>query len=106
MLQVQGTGLGTGQHQQVVHQPDQAVRLALHGCQQRAAPLKIVEGAVFQRFDSAVDDSQRRAQFVSDIGDEGVFGLVRLAQAGSHVVEGFAQAVQFADVAVHRDVLV
>ena len=104
-VQVKGSGLGAGQHQQIVYQPDQPVGFMLHGCQKRAAPFNIVEGAVFESFDSAVDNSQRCAQFMCDVSDEGFFGLIRLEQVGGHVVEGFAQSVQFQDIVVHRDAL-
>ena len=97
-VQLQRSCVGAGQHQQFVDQSNQPVGFPLHGCEQRAAPFVIVERAIFEGFDGAFDDGQRGAQFVRDIGDEGLLGLVGLAQAFRHVVEGLAETVKFADI--------
>ena len=91
-LQSQLSGVSQREQSQVVHQPLQQQRLLVD-----RRHVGLVQGmhAVQHRLQAAPHDAERRAQLVSNVGDQvAAEGLVAL-QLGSHKVKGSRQVTDF-----------
>ena len=85
-------GCRPAKQQQVVDQPDEAVGLALDGGEEAIACVEVVHRAIAQRLGQPLDRGERRAQLVTDVGDQVRAGLEGAAQLVAHRAEGACEA--------------
>ena len=62
--------LHAGNREQVLQKQEKPLHIAMDGLQRGDCHFRILDGAILQRFDIAVDDGQGRAEFVRNIGHE------------------------------------
>ena len=72
--------LDARQHQQVADDGVQAIHLPQHDLQEAVGVLLVLERAVHQRFDEALDRRDRGPQFVGDVGHEVAAHVFQMAQ--------------------------
>ncbi len=86
--QCQSPGVGQAEHAQVFHQPGQQPRLLQHRLQVFGVG---GEDTIGERLQVALDDGQRGAQFVGDVGGLLAAGLLSAGQVSGHLVKGGRQ---------------
>ena len=69
-VQLHPPGFQRGNGQQILDEQIQPLRVALDDFEEAVGDLGIIARAVEQRFHVALDERERRAQFVADVGDE------------------------------------
>ena len=69
-IQFHPAGFQRGNGEQILDEQIQPLRVALDDFEKALGDFGIVARAVEQRFDVALDERERRAQFVADVGDE------------------------------------
>ena len=69
-IQFHPAGFQRGNREQILDEQIQPLRVALDDFEKTLGHVGIVARAVEQRFDVALDERKRRAQFVADVGDE------------------------------------
>ena len=78
-------------HQQVLREPHQPLRL-LRGGRERRAQLLGRASAPQRQLQLGLEDAERRAQLVARVGDEAPLAHERRLEAVEHLVQGLAQA--------------
>src|SRR6266446_3681230 len=68
--------------QQIFDQIGEAVGVFVDGLQEAGGQFRIVFGPFEQGLDEPLDERERRAQFMADVGDEFLAGLLQLLEAG------------------------
>src|SRR6266568_5567479 len=68
--------------QQILDQIGEAVGGFVDGLQEAGGEFRIVFGPFEQGLDEPLDERERRAQFMADVGDEFLAGLLQLLEAG------------------------
>ena len=84
-FELDAAGFQFGDGEQVFDEQPEALGVAVNGLQEPGGDFGVVPGAVEQRFDVALDERQRGAEFMADVGDEFLAGVFKLLEAGQIV---------------------
>ena len=84
-VQFDAAGFQFGNGEQIFDEQPEPVGVAVNGLQEPGGDFGVVPRAVEQRFDVALDEGQRGAEFMADVGDELLAGVFELLEAGEIV---------------------
>ena len=84
-VEFDAAGFQFGDGEQVLDEQLEPFGVAVDGLQELSGDLGVVLGAVEQGFDVAFDEGQGGAEFVADVGDEFLAGVLELLEAGQIV---------------------
>ena len=94
-IQFDPAGFQRGNGEQILDEQVEPLGVALDDFQETLGDFGIVARAVEQRFDVALDERERRAQFVADVGDEFLARAFELLEP-RQIVEDQDRAFAFA----------
>ena len=68
--------------EQVFDEQPEPLSVAVNGLQEPGGDFGVVTGAIEERFDAAFDEGKRGTEFMADVGNELLAGILKLLEAG------------------------